>query len=127
MVNPRRVEIFVRPKTRKNPRDKFANDPFNPASADSTTWRLNIEMRHAVVQNGIFCASGSSTGGAKRIPLRQLSIFSSTRTRAPFLERHIVSGKFRLLSCPARTGTFSASHGQSRLLRGERNATSIPD
>jgi hypothetical protein len=48
-VNPSRADVFTRPKTRKNPRLRSTKEPLSAAFTDSTTWRLPIEMRQAVV------------------------------------------------------------------------------
>ena len=48
-VKPSRTDVFTRPKTRKNPRVRSTKDPLSAALTDSTTWRLPIEMRQAVV------------------------------------------------------------------------------
>ena len=48
-VNPSRTDTFTRPKTRKNPRVRSTKEPLSAAFTDSTTWRLPMEIRQAVV------------------------------------------------------------------------------
>jgi hypothetical protein len=63
-----------------------------------------MEMRQAVVPNGILCASGKSAGGAETVPQQQVSFDAGSMTKGAFNERRIVSGKLRLRSRPAQNG-----------------------
>ena len=103
-VKPSKTEILVRPKTRKNPRDKSAKAPFNAELADSTTIRRFMEICQAVVPKGILWVMGSSAGGADSVPEQQCVTSSAKATNGALRERRMVFGKFRLLSRPAQKG-----------------------
>jgi hypothetical protein len=47
--------------------------------ADSTTWRLPIEIRHAVVPKGMRCHQGSSAAMAMRVPEHEHGRLSAFR------------------------------------------------
>ena len=63
-MKPSRTVIFTRPKTRKKPRVRSTKEPLSAAFTDSTTWRLPMEIRHAVVPIGNALGQGELDRGS---------------------------------------------------------------